>query len=343
MNDLSATVSDFKLPPSHYLSVESRQAIAQERTYYKAYGSQLQSAFAKLIDNDWPAKRALEAELFYQTELYAELLKRYPVSLETHTIGGVLCEVFEPEAGIPAAYQDRVLINFHGGGLMYGARTNSHLESAPLAALMQSKVISVDYRLAPEHCFPAAGEDAEAVYRAVLADYRPERIGLFGTSAGAELSTVLLARLRQQGVPRPAAVGMMACGAFYWRRGDYAHIGPALVKALRGAELGHIDSHPYFKNGINADNPEAFPGLNPDNLEAFPPSLLISSTRDYVLSVVVHTHRQLVKHGAESELHIWDGLEHCFHCNPWLPEADEAHRLLAAFFERHLPVNQTEK
>ena len=334
----SVTIPAFELPPSYYLSDTSRHAIAKEREHFKHYGQQLQAALAALDDDDWPARRAAEADTFYPTDLYKALRQRYPVTLEQQTIGGVPCEVFTPEQGLPAAHQNRVLINFHGGGFMHGGRTNSHLESAPMAALMQTRVISVDYRMAPEHCFPAAGEDAEAVYRALLEQYSPSQIGLFGTSAGAELITVLLARLRQQALPKPAAIGLIACGAFYWRRGDYAHIGPALVKGLRGVDVGHMDSHPYFKQGITADNPEAFPGLEDQNLAAFPPALLISSTRDYVFSVVVHTHRQLLRQGVPAELQVWEGLEHGFHCNPWLPEADEMHRQLAAFFTQRLPA-----
>ena len=337
-----ATIPAFTLPESSLLSECSKQALANYRRIFLDYSETLTKELADIPAENHAQWRAQQAQTFYRQPFYQMLLKRYPVTIEHHTIGGVLCEVFCPDLPQGSAVDDRVLINFHGGGFIGGSRTNSHLESVPLAALMQSKVISVDYRLAPEHCFPAAGEDAEAVYRAVLADYRPERIGLFGTSAGAELCAILLARLRQHNLPGPAAVGLIACGAFYWRRGDYAHIGPALVKALRGAELGHIDSHPYFKNGITADNPDAFPGLDPNNLAAFPPALLISSTRDMALSAVVYTHRQLVNQGVAAELHVWDGLEHAFHYNPWLPETDEAHRLLTAFFERHIPAAQNE-
>lgn len=338
MPNTTVTIPAFELPPSHYLSEQSRSALEKERAHWLAHWESLQTSLAAIPDTDWPQRRKVEAEAFYQSEIYRELLKRYPVDTESQTLGGVLCDVFVPSGGVPAAKQDCVLLNFHGGGLTGGARTNSHLESIPMAALLQTKVISVDYRMAPEHCFPAAGDDAEAVYRALLKDYQPNHIGLFGTSAGAELATVLLSRLRHQGLPGPAAVGMLACGAFYWRRGDYAHIGTALVKGLRDADLSHIENHPYFKNGITADNPEAFPGLDPDNLAAFPPSLLASSTRDMVLGMVAHTHRQLVKQGVPAELHIWEGLEHLFHYNPWLPEAHEMYQLLAAFFDRHLPA-----
>ncbi|ARN73810.1 alpha/beta hydrolase [Oceanicoccus sagamiensis] len=71
-------------------------------------------------------------------------------------------------------------------------------------------------------------------------------------------------------------------------------------------------------------------------MSAFPPSLLISSTRDYLLSSVVATHRQLTRLGVEADLHIWEGLDHVFHYNPALPDARELHQLIVQFFARQL-------
>jgi acetyl esterase/lipase len=71
-------------------------------------------------------------------------------------------------------------------------------------------------------------------------------------------------------------------------------------------------------------------------LARFPPTLLITGTRAYDLSAVVETHRQLVKNGAEAELHLWDGMNHCFFFDVDLPESKEAYAVIARFFGKHL-------
>ncbi len=109
----------------------------------------------------------------------------YPV----HVSGGENCrsagasgDSLETGAG----RQDRVLINLHGGG--FNSDSGSLTESVPIANLTRTKVIAVLYRLAPEHPFPAAVDDAVAVYKEVLKTYKPGRIAIYGTSAGAILT-----------------------------------------------------------------------------------------------------------------------------------------------------------
>jgi epsilon-lactone hydrolase len=80
-------------------------------------------------------------------------------------IGGVHTEVFTPAGGISPSNAMRVLINLHGGGFGANARTKSHLESVPIASIGRIKVISIDYRQAPEFALPSASEDVAAVYR----------------------------------------------------------------------------------------------------------------------------------------------------------------------------------
>lgn len=335
INTTTASIPPFELPASNLLSEASRCAINKGRRALKAYLEQVQQAQSSIPENDRVARRAVEAEVFYQTDIYAELLRRYPVVIEEETIGGVPCEVFSPVDQVSPQYTDCVLLNFHGGGFMMGGRTNSRLESAPVAAVMGIKVVSVDYRMAPEYCHPAATDDAAAVYSALLADYAPDCLGVFGGSAGASLTAMLVARLIRHQIPRPAAVGLFAAGAFSWRDGDYGHIGPAIIEGLIGVKLGGMEENPYFKQ-VSRTDPEAFPGVDPEFCANCPPALLVSSTRDQILSSVIHTETQLRKQGVETALHIWDGLEHAFHYNPWLPESRELHNLVANFFQKHL-------
>jgi epsilon-lactone hydrolase len=121
--------------------------------------------------------------------------------------------VVEPQGGISAANRKRVLINLHGGGFMLGARYGGQQESIPIASLGKFKVITADYRLAPENKFQAGSEDVAAVYRALLKQYLPSNIGIYGCSAGSLLTAEAVAWFQKHGLPRPGAIGLFGEGA----------------------------------------------------------------------------------------------------------------------------------
>src|SRR3546814_7480869 len=87
------------------------------------------------------------------------------------------------------------------------------MEAVPVAGLGGYRVITVDYRQAPEAVYPAATEDALAVYKELLKTYRPQDIGVYGTAAGGMLTAQLIARLGKEGVPNPAVIAVMEAGA----------------------------------------------------------------------------------------------------------------------------------
>lgn len=141
--------------------------------------------------------------------LLAKMREMYPVRSNHAVMGGVPTDTYEPEQGIAPENKDRVLINLHGGGFVTGGGSvGGALESIPLAGTGRIRVISVDYRLAPEHKFPAASEDVAAVYRELLKTYRPKNIGIYGCSAGGMLSAQAVAWFQKAGLPRPGAIGV---------------------------------------------------------------------------------------------------------------------------------------
>jgi monoterpene epsilon-lactone hydrolase len=106
-----------------------------------------------------------------------------------------------------------------------------HLESIPIAGEARIKVISVDYRQAPEARFPAASEDVVSVYRELLKSYAPKNIGIYGCSAGGLLAAETIAWLQKEHLPLPGAVGMLCMGATYTGKGDSSII----ARAIEGA------------------------------------------------------------------------------------------------------------
>jgi epsilon-lactone hydrolase len=264
----------------------------------------------------------------------ARMEKLYPVKIHAETIAGVGTDVVLPAQGVTPENRDRVLVNLHGGAFLWGAHSGGLVESIPIASVGRIKVITVDYRQGPEHTFPAASDDVEAVYRALLKQYKPANIGIYGCSAGGILTGEAVARIIHDKLPVPGAIGTF-CGALTDVSGDSAYIAPL----LNGQS---VPTHPlaladlsYFK-GADPHDPLVQPGLSPALLAQFPPTLLITGTRDMTMSSVIHSQELLDQAGAQTELHVWEGMWHSFFSDPELPESKDAYRVIVRFFERHL-------
>lgn len=260
--------------------------------------------------------------------------KRYPVMTREAHLGGVLVDVVEPVRAAGAPRDPRVLINMHGGGFVQGARLGALIESIPVANLSGIPVVSVDYRLGPEHTHPAALEDIEAVYRALLKDYPPSRIGIYGCSAGGFLTAQTVARLIAKELPLPGAVGIL-CAGLVPPDGDSIYASALLDGRPPPAGPPQLTQNPYFREAV-AEDPLIFPALAPAMLGRFPPTLFITSTRDFLMSNTVQSHRLLDAAGVRADLHVFDGLPHGFFADPEPPEAQQAQAIIARFFEREL-------
>jgi epsilon-lactone hydrolase len=229
------------LPQSSLLSSETRAVLDKLRKQDALDTAPSASHCGEVTGDDLETARATRtclAESFYKSAFYREVLRPYEVSVTREVMNGVQTEVFVPKGGVVAANAKRVLINVHGGGFMGGARTASHTESIPIAAVGRIKVVSVDYRQGPEYTYPAATDDVEAVYRALLKNHDPKQIGLYGCSAGGLLTAQTVARVVTRDVPVPGAVGMFCEGAAAWTKGDSRQIFP----------LWRSYVHPYFKS-----------------------------------------------------------------------------------------------
>lgn len=274
---------------------------------------------------DRAATRQCETRANRNSSVFRRMRAQYPVTISQTTINGVPVAIIEPAAGARTMNKGRVLMELHGGGFISG---NNLLEAIAIAAVGRIRVISVDYRQAPEQVFPAAIDDAVQVYAALLKRYRSRHIGIYGCSAGALLTSETIARLIRDSRPLPAAIGLFCEGAAYWMEGDsgyqYSKENPEAFQA-----------NPYFAN-VAASDPEAFPIRSPALLHHFPPTMLISGTRDFALSSVVKTHSMLVREGVDANLYVWEGMNHGFFLDPAPPESTEAYQLIARFFETHL-------
>jgi monoterpene epsilon-lactone hydrolase len=253
-----------------------------------------------------------------------------PVTIANDTMAGVPVRRITP-LHVPAANAGKVLLDLHGGG--FESDSGSYTETIPIAYYARVPVVAALYRLAPEHPFPAAVEDAVAVYRELLKTHKSEQIAIYGTSAGAILTGEVAVRLKQLSLPEPAALGIFSGFGDFAREGDSVH-----VYGLRGftgylASPGDDKPHSYVSGADLKD-----PVLSPiyADLKGMPPALFVTSGRDLLLSGTTDLHRAFLRAGDDARLMVFDGLPHAFWYDPALPESMEANRAMAKFLVGHL-------
>jgi acetyl esterase/lipase len=254
-----------------------------------------------------------------------------PNQIVEDSMAGVPVHIVTPD-GMPDANRDKVLLNLHGGG--FNSDSGSYNESIPIAGFTKIRVVAVLYRLAPEHPFPAAVDDSVAVYKELLKTYAPQHIVIYGTSAGAILTAEVAVRLKQLGLPMPAALGVFSGLGDFARAGDSASL-----FSLRGLS-GHLDPPApgiHDAEYTTTTDPRD-PMLSPiyADLHGLPPTLFVTSGRDMLLSGTVNLHRAYLNAGVDANLVVFDALTHAFWYNPAVPEALEANHIMANFFLKHL-------
>ena len=258
-----------------------------------------------------------------------EARKRFPVKITETTTAGVRTDIITPFQ-TPTANQHKVLINLHGGGFI--TDSGSLIEGIPIANLAKIKVVSVYYRLAPESPFPAAVDDVVAVYKEVLKTYKPREVGIYGTSAGAILTAEVAVKLKQLGLPQPAALGIFSGLADFSRTADSQQL-----FALNGfsGNIAPQDPNAAHDGSYVGKTDPRDPVLSPlfADLHGFPPTLLITSTRDLLLSNTSIFHRALLRSGVDAKLVVFEALPHAFWYHFQLPETQEALELMAKFFD----------
>lgn len=230
----------------------------------------------------------------------------------------------------------RVILHLHGGGYFMGSpKTHRGLASA-LARTARARVFLPDYRLAPEHLFPAALEDAVASYRWLLEDegVDPRGIAVSGDSAGGGLAVSLMLEAREEGLPLPACyVGMSP-----WT--DLAGTGESITE--RNARDPWLDGTMVvpaargYAGEYDLDDPRVSPLYG--DLTGLPPMLVHVGTDE----ILFDDGRRLVERarevGVKADFGPWEGMWHVFQAFPGVPESRRALREIGAYIRRHTEV-----
>jgi epsilon-lactone hydrolase len=256
------------------------------------------------------------------------------VSVEASTMDGVRVYIVTPK-DIPPENRNKVLIHVHGGCYVLFPGESGASEAIMMAGFGHYKVISVDYRMPPEAYFPAALDDAVAVYKAVLRTTPAKNIGFFGTSAGGALTLEMTLRARELGLPMPGALAPGTPMADVTKTGDSFYTNEKVDNVLVSRD-GFCDAGArIYARGHDLKDPLLSPIYG--DMHGFPPAILTTGTRDLLLSNTVRVHRKLRRAGVVANLNVFEGESHAqYQVDDRVPEAKEAFGEISHFFEKHL-------
>jgi acetyl esterase/lipase len=267
-------------------------------------------------------------------ESLPRLRERFNVVTEERWLAGVRCYVVSP-ACIAARNQHRVLINLHSGGHVFGGGEGGTLEAVYMAALAGLRVTSVDYRMPPEFPFPAAMDDAMAVWRELLSGTSARHLALFGFSSGGGMALAMTQRAKLEGVALPAALMVGTPWSDLSKTGDSYFTNAGVDNGLVTYEGLLEAAARLYANGRDLTDPRLSPVYG--DFSGFPPTLLTTGTRDLFLSNTVRVHRKLRDAGVETQLDVYEGQSHGpQYLDPDAPETTALFGQAAKFFDAHL-------
>ena len=262
------------------------------------------------------------------------MLKQFHVSLQQSKIAGVPVFLLKPETIAPQN-RNRVLLHVHGGGYVVFAGKAATPEGILMAHYGQIEVISIDYRMPPDFPFPAAVDDAVAVWKEVIRTHAPASVGLFGTSAGGGLTLATVLRLKELHLPLPGALMAGTPWTDLSQTGD-SYFTNEYVDNVLGSYRGSLEADAKLYAGShNLKEPLLSPIYG--DVSGFPPTILLSGTRDLFLSNTVRMHQKLLQAHVRANLLVFEGQSHAqYLIVDDAPESADAFHEVAAFFDQNL-------
>lgn len=233
---------------------------------------------------------------------------------------------------LPESDRKRVIVYYHGGGFLFGSSRSHRTVTTHLARLSGVQVLSIDYRLAPEHPAPTAHDDCFAAYQWVLRQgYAPSAIALAGDSAGGNLSLSTALRARDEGLPLPGCVVMLSPALDLAGDGESHKVeeDPPLVNR----DLAELFNRCYVGEG-DLRSPKVTPLYS--DLSGLPPVLIHVGGWELLRDDSLTVAKRLQEAGNRVELKVWSEMVHCWQLyGPMLDEAMQSIEAVAGFVETH--------
>jgi acetyl esterase/lipase len=296
-DDVSCAAAPRTFPPPTTISKEAQEYLRRAATQ--------PSPAPVPARNDLAGWRAYIAQ--GNSPLPVELILKMPgFDVETRQIGSATCYVVTPR-NISEADRRKAHLSIHGGGwVLFGGRAAMAL--AKITAMQHGGVTyGVDYRMPPEHPYPAGLDDCFAVYRALVDEYGAQNILVSGGSAGGNLAAALMHKVRDAGLEKPSALVLHTPVTDLTNAGDSWRVLHGLDPVLRDPD--GVGSTELYLNGNDPRQSYLSP-LFGDLATAFPPTHLTTGTRDRLLSDTVRMHAALRAAGVEADLYVGEAMPH---------------------------------
>lgn len=229
----------------------------------------------------------------------------------------------------PGVKQDCALVYLHGGGYYAGSLTTHQGLAARIALAADARVLLVDYRLAPEHPFPAAVEDATRACRWLLGQgFAPERVAVAGDSAGGGLAVAAMLDLKAAGEPLPAAAVCLSPWFDLAGTGESIRTRASLDPSIRSSDLDFVAR--CYLGPADPETPTASPLYG--DLAGLPPILIQVGTDEILLDDSRRFEQRAGREGVPVQLEIWDDMFHVWHAYArFIPEARRAIEKIGEF------------
>jgi len=285
----------------------------------------------------------------FMTTMKVPNISELPIELCRHGLAGMMsfslppagCAIEKVNAGGTEALwvkavdasDSATILYLHGGAYSMGSAQTHRGITGMLSELCGLRVLSVDYRLAPEHPFPAAIDDAVSAYRWLLQQGVPAKsIVIGGDSAGGGLTFATMVELKNKGAQLPAAVFTISPWV------DLAITGETIVTK---ADVDPMFTKPgmIYMAKLYADEADVrLPLISPlyADLSGLPPVLIHVGTSEMLLSDSRRMAKALKKAGVDCVIKEWEDLFHVFHSVVYIPEARIATEEIAAFVKKHI-------
>lgn len=281
------------IPSPSYLSVADQKKIAAPippKFPYPPAGDA--AGWRDMVEGGGKAVNALVAQMAAGART---------ASVEATEIGGTTVYTIEPASRTAPA--GTVWLDIHGGALIYGGGEACRELGRTMSSDYGITVWAVDYRMPPEHPYPAGLDDCIATYRALLKVRRPNQIIVAGASAGGNLAAALLLRARDEGLPMPAGAVMLSPEIDLTESGDsfQTNLGLDPLGSLMGINL-------LYAGGRDLREPYISPLYG--RFHGMPPMFITAGTRDMFLSNAVRLHLAMRGAGSYAELRIADAMPH---------------------------------
>jgi len=256
------------------------------------------------------------------------------VRVSPMTVAGVKAHLVAPET-LPPQNRNRLLVHVHGGCFVSFPGESGTAEAIYMAGFGGFRVISIDYRMPPDHPYPAALDDAMTIWREAVKMASPKNMAIFGSSAGGNLTLAMVLRAKMDNLPLPAAIAPGTPMSDLTGAGDSFQTN-AMVDNVLVAYGANCDKRAaLYTAGRDLKDPLLSPIYG--DYSGFPPAILTTGTRDLLLSNTVRVHRKLRQAGVEAQLQVFEGQSHAqYYRDVNAPETKEAFEEIARFFDKHL-------